>query len=79
MNPRVKNRLEFISGVKVKLKEELLYYKNAYGIMEELFVREIKQNDSVGFWKYFTRKKKPSLVNVNPVIENYLMTIFIED
>jgi hypothetical protein len=79
MNPRVKNRLEFISGVKVKLKEELLYYKNAYGIMEELFVREIKQNDSVGFWKYFTRKKKPSLVNVNPVIENYLSTIFIED
>lgn len=79
MNARVKNRLEFISGVKVKLKEELLYYKNAYGIMEELFVREIKQNDSVGFWKYFKRKKKPLLVNANPVIDNYLMSIFIED
>jgi len=79
MNQRVKNRLEFISEVKVKLKEELLYYKKAYGVMEELFVREIKQNDSFGFWKYFIRKKKPSLIDVNPVIDNYLMSIFVDD
>ena len=78
MNTRVKTRLEFISGVKMKLKEELLYYKNAYSIMEELFIREIKQSENIGLSKYFIRKKKPELVGLNPVIDQYLSSIFIE-
>lgn len=78
MNPRVKTRLEFISELKFKLKEELLYYKNAYGVMEELFIQEIKQNETFGFWKYFIRKKKPLLKDLNPVIENYLTNIFVD-
>lgn len=78
MNTRVKTRLEFISGVKMKLKEELLYYKNAYSIMEELFIREIKQSENIGLSKYFIKKKKPELVGLNPVIDQYLSSIFID-
>jgi hypothetical protein len=78
MNQRVKNRLEFISDLKIKLKEELLYYKNAYGVMEELFIQEIKQNEVFGLSKYFKKKKKPVLEVNNPVIHNYLNTIFVD-
>jgi hypothetical protein len=78
MNNRVKNRLEFISNIKIKLKDELLYYKNAYGIMEELFLREIKQSETIGISKYWMNKKKPQLLNFNPVIDQYLSSIFID-
>ena len=77
MNSRVKSRLDFISGLKIKLKEELLYYKNAYGVMEELFLREIKQSEGIGLSKYWMKKKKPEFV-MNPVIDQYLSSIFIE-
>jgi len=75
MNSSVKKRLDFISGVKLKLKEELLYYKNAYGVMEELFLREMKESESemIVFWH---EKKKPNLVDLNPVIDQYLSSIF---
>jgi hypothetical protein len=78
MNQRVRTRLEFISDLKIKLKEELLYYKNAYGVMEELFIQEIKQNEVFGLSKYFKKKKKPVLEVNNPVIHNYLNTIFVD-
>ena len=77
MTSNIKTRLDFISGVKIKLKEELLYYKNSYGIMEELFLREIKQSENIGLSKYWIKKKKPETV-MNPVIDQYLSSIFIE-
>jgi ribosomal protein L14E/L6E/L27E len=77
MDTQIKTRLEFITNVKIKLKNELLYYKNAYGVMEELFLREIKQSETFSFSKYWTKKKKPELIEVNPVIDQYLSSIFI--
>lgn len=76
MSHRVKTRLEFISGIKIKIKEELLYYKNAYGVMEELFIREIQYSESIGISKYWVNKKKPHLVGLNPVIDQYLSSIY---
>ena len=76
MSHRVKTRLEFISGIKIKIKEELLYYKNAYGVMEELFLREIQYSESIGISKYWVNKKKPHLVGLNPVIDQYLSSIY---
>jgi hypothetical protein len=81
-NHRMKKRLEFICDVKEKIKEELLYYRNAYGCMDELFIREIKQSENIPFWKYYcTKKKKPDnlICKGNPVIEQYLSVIFSED
>lgn len=81
-NHHMKKRLDFICEVKEKLKEEILYYRNAYGCMDELFIREIKHSENIPLWKYYCmKKKKPEqLVNKsNPVIEQYLSVIFSED
>jgi hypothetical protein len=75
MNARVKNRLEFISGVKVKLKEELLYYKNAYGIMEDLLAKEIQRTERIEWFLW--SKRNP--ISDNPVVSAYLATIFEDD
>jgi hypothetical protein len=79
---RMRKRLDFICDVKEKIKEELLYYRNAYGSMDELFIREIKQSENIPFWKYYCmKKKKPDnlICKGNPVIEQYLSMIFSED
>lgn len=81
-NHRMKKRLDFICEVKEKIKEELLYYRNAYGCMDELFIREIKQSENIPFWKYYCmKKKKPEqlVTKSNPVIEQYLSVIFSDD
>jgi len=80
-NHRMKKRLDFICEVKEKIKEELLYYRNAYGCMDELFIREIKQSENIPFWKYYCTNKKmdPHIRNANPVIKQYLSVIFSED
>jgi len=79
---RMRKRLDFICDIKEKLKEELLYYRNAYGSMDELFIREIKQSENIPFWKYYCmKKKKPDSLSCkgNPVIDQYLSVIFSED
>jgi hypothetical protein len=80
-NHRMKKRLDFICEVKEKIKEELLYYRNAYGCMDELFIREIQQSENIPFWKYYCMNKKmdPHIRNANPVIKQYLSVIFSED
>jgi hypothetical protein len=81
-NHRMKKRLDFIYEKKEKIKEELIYYKNAYGCMDELFIREIKQSENIPFWKYYCmKKKKPEqlICKSNPVIEQYLSVIFSDD
>jgi hypothetical protein len=80
-NHRMKKRLDFICEVKEKIKEELLYYRNAYGCMDEMFIREIKQSENIPFWKYYCTNKKmdPHIRNANPVIKQYLSVIFSDD
>ena len=74
-------RLEFLLKMKEKIKDEILQYKNAYGCIDELFMREIKQADNIGllsiwFWKRPTVGFK-SLEN--HALKEYFSTIFASD
>jgi hypothetical protein len=81
-NHKIKRRLDYIYEIKEKIKEELIYYKNAYGYMDELFIREIKQSENIPFWKYYCMtKKRPDQITCksNPVIDQYLSIIFSDN
>jgi hypothetical protein len=74
-------RLDFLLKMKEKIKDEILQYKNAYGCIDELFMREIKQADnttllSIWFWKKRTIGFK-SLEN--HALKEYFSTIFATD
>jgi hypothetical protein len=74
-------RLDFLLKMKEKIKDEILQYKNAYGCIDELFMREIKQADnttllSIWFWK------KPIIgfkLTENHALKEYFSTIFATD
>lgn len=82
----VKNnkRLHYLIGVKNRLKNEIMHYRNSYTSIDELFTIEIKhaENKKCKLLFYFL-KMKPSnpmkskhFKNINPVISNYLNIIF---
>jgi len=74
-------RLEFLLKMKEKIKDEILQYKNAYGCIDELFMREIKHADnttllSIWFWK------NPMIgfkLTENHALKEYFSTIFATD
>jgi hypothetical protein len=51
-------RLEFLHTIKDKIKSELLHYKNIYGCVDELFMKEIKRADNVSLWNTWCFSKK---------------------
>jgi hypothetical protein len=74
-------RLDFLLKMKEKIKDEILQYKNAYGCIDELFMREIKQADnttlfSIWFWKKPTIGVKYA---ENHALKEYFSTIFATD
>jgi hypothetical protein len=74
-------RLMYLMKTKEKLKYELICYKNSYGQIDELFIREIKNAESFTIWIYallFGKYKKPIIHEANPVIEEFLKIIFLE-
>ena len=77
-----KKRLHFIIKIKEKIKDELMHYKNAYGYIDEIFTREIKNAESSkNKWLLFfcCKPKKIKYEYSNPVIKEYLQTIFVDD
>lgn len=66
---RIHKRLQYLIESKEKLKQQLIYYRNAYSYIDELFTIEIKNARLRGFfWK-------PTLTHYNhsnPVVDNYI-------
>ena len=72
-------RLEFLIKIKEKIKDEILQYKNAYGCIDELFMREIKRADNTGLLQIWFCKKKEIVLSDNHALKEYLSTIFAID
>jgi len=68
-------RFQFLLSIKEKIKNEILHYKNAYGIMEDLLAKEIQRTER--FWWFLWSKRIP--FSDNPVVVAYLATIFEDD
>ena len=76
-----KKRLEFLYETKDKIKNDLIHYKNAYGYIDELFTREIKNaesNKNSWMFCFSTEIKKTKFEKCNPVIDKYLNFVFVE-
>jgi hypothetical protein len=74
-------RLDFILKMKEKIKDEILQYKNAYGCIDELFMREIKQADNTNLLSIWFCKK-PMIgfkLTENHALKEYFSTIFATD
>lgn len=85
-NLKEKNRLQFLYEIKEKIKSELLHYRNAYGNIDELFIKEIKKAESnkMGWFRCFLCifcqvNHKVDYIGINPVIDGYLKAIFVEE
>jgi len=69
-----KTRLNFLYKIKEKIKGEILHYKNAYGSMDEMMIKELKRSGIIGLI-YWSKK-----MNIeNPVVASYFSTIFEDD
>jgi hypothetical protein len=83
---REQNRLEYLYGVKDKLKFELMDYRTAYGHIDEIITREInsaeKKINVWGIWYLCCWGLTPSSTNfkgLNPVIDRYFHFIFADE
>lgn len=70
-----KSRLEFLCKIKEKIKNEIIYYKNAYGSMDELMTKEIKRADQMDICIWSSPVSKRMNID-NPVVSAYFSTIF---
>jgi hypothetical protein len=69
-------RLATLSTIKNQLKDELLHYRTAYGYMDELILKEIKQSEKISLFKYLPFSSKNQNNHMNPVIHSYLEVLF---
>jgi hypothetical protein len=72
-------RLDFLCKIKEKLKDEILHYKNAYGCIDELFMKEIKRADNTGLFQIWFYEKKEMEICENHALKEYLSSILIEE
>lgn len=79
-----KNRLLFLYDIKDKMKTEILDYKNSYGMIDDIFSREINNAEInkkswICFFVHFIKPMpKLSMRTTNPVINKYFDFIFID-
>jgi hypothetical protein len=77
INEKQKLRLSHLYQIKTKLKDEIIYYKNAYSSIDELFIKEIQLADQLSLWSIWFYKIKKS-TSENPVLKEYLAGIFLD-
>ena len=77
INEKQKLRLSHLYQIKAKLKDEIIYYKNAYSSIDELFIKEIQVADQLSLWSIWFYKIKKS-TSENPVLKEYLAGIFLD-
>jgi len=70
-----KLRLDFLFRIKEKIKGEIIHYKNAYGFMNDLMIKEMKTAEKKWF---FSLSKRVGFMD-NPVVSSYFATIFEND
>jgi len=75
LTPKEGVRFHFLVSIKEKIKNEILQYKNAYGIMDDLLAKEIQRTERVWWFLWSKRFHFPN----NPVVTAYLATIFEDD
>ncbi len=67
-------RLLFLTQLKEKTKEELIQCKSAYGDIDEVFTKEIKQSQLRGYFFGFCKRsnidKRPH--RINPILQKYI-------
>lgn len=76
-----KRRLLFLYEVKEKVKNELLESQNVYDYIDELFTKEIKDNEHRKCaWVCFTKQDRFSIKkeSVHPILQKYFQFIFDE-
>ena len=71
-----RKRLEFLYEIKEKIKDEILHYRNAYSCIDELFIKEINRADNTSVWSMWFSFKRNIGESENPVLKEYLSTIF---
>ena len=69
------NRLALLYEVKAKLQTEIMYYRKAYGNMDDIFTKEIKMagQQKIGCVNNHLENR---FRGINPVIDNYFNIIF---
>lgn len=67
-----KHRLLYLMELKEKTKAELIEYKNTYNQIDEIFMKEIKYAESLGF---FTRPPNYHVESMNPIVKDYLKLV----
>jgi hypothetical protein len=76
---RWKTRLEFLVGVKEKIKSEILLNKQVYTQIDEMFTKEIRRAH-FGWWMchlFGCMQSSPTFEHTgNPVIDDYLRVAF---
>jgi len=78
LNEKQQLRLTYLQQIKGKIKDEIIYYKNAYSSIDELFIKEIQIADQLSIWSiWFYKIKKTN--SENPVLKDYLSGIFMDN
>jgi hypothetical protein len=74
------SRLKLLVDVKEKIKTELVYYKNAYQYVDDVFTQEIKQaQDARSDWRCWFRYKLTNYSNLsknNPIVNKYILSAY---
>jgi len=76
---RLQDRLDFLLDIKEKIKEELMYYRNAYSHIDELFNKEINHAQSFNRCTWIMACNQSAFKHdavSNPIIHRYLSFIF---
>ena len=77
LNEKQQLRLTYLQQIKGKIKDEIIYYKNAYSSIDELFIKEIQTADQLSIWSIWFYKIKKT-TSENPVLKDYLSGIFMD-
>jgi hypothetical protein len=78
MESKEKSRFDFLFKIKEKIKNEIIHYKNAYGSIDELMMKEIKRADEMSCSVWFSKVSR-RINTDNPVVSAYFSTIFEDD
>lgn len=79
MEEKFRVRIHYLQQIKGKIKDEIMHYKNAYGCIDEIFIKEIKVADQLSLWTIWFSSINIKNDYENPVLKDYLSGIFSVD
>jgi hypothetical protein len=66
------DRLKHLFAAKEKVKQEIIQYRNVYGKIDELFIREIQLANGISLWRLLLLGYRSPAAPTNPVLTDYL-------